>query len=61
MPYHIKRTCAIDSNLTVYYEGGVDWSDDYSKRKTYSSDPTSLLSNTDGKNGGFTGASVVSE
>ena len=61
MPYHIKRTCALDSSVTVYYEGGVDWTDNYSKRKVYSSDPTSSLDNSKGNNGGFTGASVVSE
>ncbi len=61
MPYHIKRPCAIQSNLILYYEGGVDWTDDYSKRKVYSSDPTSSLDNSKGNNGGFNGASVVSE
>ena len=61
MPYHIKRTCAIDSNVTVYYEGGIEWGDDYSKRKVYSSNPTSVIANSDGKNGGFHGAVIVSE
>ena len=35
MPFHLKRTNVLDPNKTVYYTGGVHFSDDYSKRKTY--------------------------
>ena len=35
MPFHLKRTNILDPNKTVYYIGGVHFSDDYSKRKTY--------------------------
>jgi|TARA_Y100001938_G_C7766213_1_gene270998 hypothetical protein len=45
----------------VYYRGNCQWTDDYSKREVYSSNPSAMLVNTDGKNGGFNGASVVSE
>ena len=62
MAYHIKKTSAIDSSKTVYFKGDA-LSDDYSSRKTYSSksDADAQIANPDGKNGGFTGCTVVSE
>ena len=51
----------INSSVTVYYAGNRRWTDDYSERKVYSSDPSSEMTNTDGTNGGWTGATVVSE
>ena len=61
MPFHIKRPGEITTG-DVYYKGeGNQWTDDYSKREVYSSNPSAMLVNTDGKNGGFNGASVVSE
>ena len=61
MGYYIKKTGL--SGKTVYWTGGVHWSDDVSKKKTYVNKGTAdaKIVNTDGKNGGFTGASVVSE
>ena len=35
MPFHLKRQNVLDPNKTVYYVGGVHFSDDFSKRKTY--------------------------
>ena len=35
MAFYLKRTNALDPNKTVYYTGNVHFSDDYSKRKTY--------------------------
>jgi len=61
MGYYIKKTGAFGK--TVYWTGGSHWSDDISKKKTYVNKGTadSKIVNTDGKNGGFAGSSVVSE
>ena len=61
MGYYITKTGL--SGKTVYWTGGVHWSDDSLKKKTYVNKSTAdaKLVNTDGKNGGWTGASVVSE
>ena len=63
MPYHIKKASALDPNITVYYAGGSRWSDDYSQRTSFATESAAnaKLVNTDGKNGGWTGATVVSE
>ena len=74
MPYHIKRKSRLaaltGSNVDVYYtgdEGGRRWSNNYSDRKIYSSNPTSEFSkvfSTTGDiraNGGWTDATAVSE
>ena len=60
MGYYIKKTGL--SGKTVYWTG-VHWSDDISKKKVYANKGTAdaKLVNTDGKNGGWTGATVVSE
>ena len=60
--YHIKKKSSLDS-YDVYYKGGVSWSDDYSKRKKYTSKASveAVLVNTDGTNGGFNLASWVKE
>jgi len=41
--------------------GDKRWSDTYSKRKQYTNNPTYLTTNTDGKNGGWEGFTVVTE
>jgi hypothetical protein len=61
MAYHIKKPSLINSSVNVYYTGNRRWTDDFSERKVYSSDPSSDMTNSDGKNGGWTGATVVSE
>ena len=45
------------------YTGGSLWDEDYANRKVYSAKATAdaRIVNTDGKNGAFNGASVVSE
>ena len=45
----------------MYYTGGTNWTESFADRKQYADDPTALLANPDGKNGGWTGATVVSE
>ena len=61
MGYYITKTGL--SGKTVYWTGGVHWSDDVSKKKVYANKGTAdaKIVNTDGKNGGWTGATVVSE
>ncbi len=61
MPYHIKKPSLINTSVEVYYTGNRRWSDDFSDRKVYDSDPTNDLNNPDGLNGGWTSATVVSE
>ena len=61
MAYHIKRPSAIKAGTTVYYTGGSSWSEDYADRKVYDSNATSVVANTDGKNGGFSNATIVDE
>ncbi len=67
MAFHIKRTSAADSSKTVYYvkksNGSAYWSDDYSNRKIWETNttPTNMMINSDGKNGGWAGASIVEE
>lgn len=61
MAYHIKRPSSLKAGTTVYHTGGRNWTEVYADRKVYSDDPTSLLANEDGKNGGFSNATVVDE
>lgn len=61
MAFHIKKPSLINSSIDVYYTGNSRWTDNYDERYVYAEDPSSLLSNPDGKNGGWTGATVVSE
>ena len=51
----------LKEKTTVYYTGNRSWSETFDDRKIYSDDPSSLLTNNDGKNGGWTGATIVSE
>ena len=65
MPYHIKKP-GIPSNAgigDIYYTGGSLWDEDYAKRKQYTNKATAdaKIVNNNGKNGGFAGASVVTE
>ena len=61
MPYHIKKPHLLNSSTDVYYIGDKRWSDTYSRRKQYTNNPTYLTANTDGKNGGWEGMTVVTE
>ena len=62
MAYYIKRAAKI-TPCDVYWTWGSNWADDFSKKKTYVNKSTAdaKLVNTDGKNGGFNNAVVVSE
>ena len=62
--YQIKRISRVDSTKDVYYTGADQkWTDDYSARKQYTNKTTTqaMLNNPDGTNGGWVGASVVTE
>ena len=61
MAYHIKKPSLINSSVNVYYTGNRRWTDDFSERKVYANDPSGDMTNSDGKNGGWTNAAVVSE
>ena len=61
MPYHIKKPSALDSSVDVYYTGDKRWTDKYDDRKKYTNNPTYLTTNSDGKNGGWAGCTIVTE
>tara|TARA_Y100000816_G_scaffold33584_1_gene21415 strand:- start:293 stop:487 length:195 start_codon:yes stop_codon:yes gene_type:complete len=64
MAYHIKKNSVLlGSAKPVYYKGDATWTDTYADRKSYStkSAADAEIVNTDGKNGGFNGSSVVTE
>lgn len=62
MPFHIKKPVALGSG-DVYFKAGSEWTQTYADRKVYSSKSTAdaQVVNYDGSNGGFVGATVVSE
>ena len=61
MPYHIKKPSHLNTSVDVYYVGNKRWSDNFTERKQYTNNPTYLTKNDDGKNGGFMGATVITE
>ena len=60
--YHIKKKASLTDD-DIYFTGGVQWSDDYSKRQRWTSKAKveEALANPDGKNGGMNFASWVKE
>lgn len=63
MAYHIKKPSLLNPSVSLYYAGGVRWTDDYGDRKVYAeeSEANTRIAPGDGRNGGFNGASVVNE
>ena len=63
MAYHIQKPSAINSDVIVYYAGDGRWSDDAAQRQKFSTKTaaTKLISNPDGKNGGWKNSTIVSE
>jgi len=62
--YHIKRPSRINTSQDTYYTGADgQWTDDYSQRRQYTNKATTeaMLNNPDGTNGGWVGASVITE
>jgi hypothetical protein len=62
MAYCIQKPSRIDENITVYYTGNGRWSDDSSQKEHFSTKTaaTNLMKNPDGKNGGWSSATIVS-
>ena len=61
MAYYIKKPAILVSG-DVYYKGNATCTQDSSEKATYTqSAANAMIANTDGKNGGFNGATVVSE
>ena len=63
MAFYIKKQSILMDSKTVYYTGDSKWSESYSERKSYvsESDANAQIANPDGKNGGFTGSTIVEE
>ena len=63
MAFYIKKQSILMDSKTVYYTGDSKWSDAYTDRKSYSTgdDAAAEMANPDGKNGGFTGSTIVAE
>ena len=61
MAFYIKKPHILDSNK--YYEGNRQWSDNPSNKKDYvdADAANAEMVNSDGTNGGWTGAQVLSE
>ena len=60
--YHIRKKASLTEN-DIYYTGDINWSDEYTQRKKYTSKASveAALANPDGKNGGMNFASWVKE
>ena len=65
MTYYIKKPSILNNSVEMYYigasQGFARWSDKFDDRKVYKVDPTYLTKNDDGKNGGWSGITVVTE
>ena len=63
MAYYISKPSRIDPSITVYYAGDNRWTDDESQKATFSTKKaaTALITNPDGKNGGWAGSTVAAE
>ena len=63
MAYYITTPALVDSSITLYYKGDNRWSDDASQKVTYETEEeaNNLMVNPDGRNGGWSNATVVSE
>tara|TARA_Y100001935_G_scaffold57479_1_gene48060 strand:- start:3831 stop:4022 length:192 start_codon:yes stop_codon:yes gene_type:complete len=63
MAFYIKKPHILDSTKDMYYEGNRHWSDNPLNKKEYvdADSANAEMVNPDGKNGGWTGAQVLSE
>ena len=63
MAYYITKPASIDSSITLYFKGDNRWSDNPEGKVTYETEElaNSAKDNSDGRNGGFIGSTVVSE
>lgn len=63
MAYYISKPSRIDPNITVYYAGENRWTDNASQKALFATEEgaTALIANPDGRNGGWTGSTVIAE
>ena len=63
MAFYIKKQSVLIDSKTVYYTGDSKWSEALSEKKSYISEAAAKakIANPDGKNGGFTGSTIVEE
>ena len=63
MAYHIQKPSVISPDITVYYSGDGKWTDDATQKQKFRTkkSATELISNTDGRNGGWKNSTIVSE
>jgi len=63
MAFYIQKPSLIDSNITVYYAGAKRWSDNFNEKALYASKNAAknLMENNDGRNGGWSKCTIVSE
>ena len=61
MAFYIKKPQILNSSKDVFYKGNQHWSDDLSQKKDYADAANAEMVNPNGKNGGWTGAQVLSE
>ncbi len=63
MAWYIKRASRVDPDITVYYKGNGQWTDNIADKATYTSQAkcNTARTNNDGKNGGWNGSTAVSE
>ena len=61
MAYYIKKPAILVSG-DVYYKNQSIWTQTFAHKSTYTqAAANAMIANPDGKNGGFIGATVVSE
>ena len=63
MAYYLQKPSLVDSNIVVYYAGNSRWTDDASQKTTFATEDevNSLMYNPEGKNGGWSNVTIVSE
>ena len=63
MAYFIQKPSRIDESITVYYVGNGRWSDDPTQKALFASEnaATEIMTNSDGKNGGWSNVTIISE
>ena len=63
MAYYITKPSLISNDITLFYKGGSRWSDNINEKLTYDTEAEALhvCANPDGRNGGFTNSTVLSE
>ena len=63
MPYHLKKPFKLNTSKNVYYASNKTWTETFADRTIYTTEAeiNAMIANPNGKNGGFTGCTIVSE